>query len=157
MDILKKYRLQETIDCDPSFEACDLGDNEVIERPNGFDLFNLTFTVGALELIAPFLSLTVSILLFPNTQLGWGIIVLMFPAIAFVYPNLLWALLSLIYFVFGDNIFIFNWVDSVLVFVIQYVISMLTPLLFIFFLVLDFVYLFSVPDELGILSIYLIL
>ena len=60
MEIFRKYRLQETIDCDPSIETCDPSDNELIERPNGKDLFNLTFTVGALEIVGPFLSALLS-------------------------------------------------------------------------------------------------
>ena len=143
MEIFGKYMLQETIDCDPSFEACNSSESQVIERPNGFDLFNLTFTVGALEIFVPYLSLLLTALLFPDTNLGWGAIALLLPAFAFIYPNLIWALLSLVYFVFGNNIFIFNWVDSLLTFLIQYVISMLTPLIFILGLAINIAYLFA--------------
>ena len=82
-----------------------------------------------------------------------------FPSLAFLYPNLIWALLSLVYFVFGNKIFIFNWVDSVLVFIIQYVISMLTPLIFILGLAVNFTYILTDAEsnERGILSTYVIL
>ena len=39
-------------------------------------------------------------------------------------------LLTVIYFIAKDNLFIFNWVDSVLAFLIEYAISNLTPLFF---------------------------
>ena len=141
--MIRNYKLQETIDCDPSFETCDSSESHIIERPNGFDLFNLTFTVGALEIFVPYLSLILTTRLFPANNLGWDVLALLLPAFAFIYPNLIWALLSLVYFVFGNNIFIFNWVDSVLAFLIQYVISMLTPLIFILGLAINITYLFA--------------
>ena len=160
MEIFGKYMLQETIDCDPSFETCDPSKSEVIEKPDGSDLFHLTFTVGALEVFVPVLSLIGSaLLLFPDTEVGYiSLLILLFPALAFFYPNLIWALLSLVYFIFGNNVFIFNWVDSTLVFVIQYLTSMLTPLIFIIGLALNLIYLFLAADtEKGIILFYLIL
>ena len=71
MDIFRKYKLQETIDCDPSFETCDPSKNEVIERPDGSDLFYLTFIVGAFEIIVPYLSILFSAtVLFPDVDVG---------------------------------------------------------------------------------------
>ena len=122
-------------------------------------MFHLVFTVGALEVLVPYLSLFGSaVLLFPDADVGFiSLIVLLIPAIAFFYPNLIWALLALVYFIFGNKVFIFNWVDSTLVFVIQYVISMLTPLIYIIGLAINLTYLFLAADtEKGIILFYLI-
>ena len=127
--------LQESTgtDCDASLESCGAASNgEVMERPNGFDLFHLLWSVTLLEIIGPVFTVFPALLLNPDTYLGLENILFWFPAILFAYANVIPLLLSLIYFIFGDNIFLFSWVDSVLVIWIQYVMSMLTPAIFLF-------------------------
>ena len=61
----------------------------------------------------------------------------------FVFFHWVPALLTILYFVFGNRIFIFNWVDSLLAFWIQYLLSILTPSIFlvsIAFQVIYFIY-----------------
>ena len=157
MKILDRIeRLNEAIDCDSSVESCDRASSEVVVRPSGFDLFNLTITVGVLEVLAPFFSILISVTLFPNTQIGNDIVAFLIPAVFFAYPNIIWALLTLVYFIFGNNIFIFNWVDTVLAFLIQYLISMLTPTTFIFGLLFNFYLWLEDPDERGIITTFLL-
>ena len=119
-------------------------------------MFNLTYTVAAFEIVGPWAVALLSLVLFPNNDLEWGALIFFIPTVAFLYPNLTMALLSLLYFVFGDNIFIFNWVDSVLAFLIQYVVSMLTPLIYIIGIIFQLAYWGSEPNERGLITFNLI-
>ena len=115
----------------------------MLRPPNGLDLFNLTFSVTALELAGPWFTTAFVSQLFPDVYLQYGIFVFLYPIIFFAIFHWLPALLTALYFVFGNRIFIFNWVDSFLVFVIQYLLSILTPMIFLIeisFLVIYFIY-----------------
>ena len=156
MEVLSRFKLQETIDCDPSLESCEVSYAEADERPNSLDLFNLIWTVTALELAGPYLTTFLTLRLFPKAAIGFSVLIFLLP-MALIYLYWLPILLSLLYFVFGNNIFIFNWVDSTLVFIIQYVMSMLTPTAFIFSIAFQLIYWYYNPDERGFATLNIVL
>ena len=81
----------------------------------------------------------------------------MLSAYFFLVTYWLPALLSVLYFVFGNNIFIFKWDDSVLVFLIEYVISFMTPLLFTLGFIYPVIYWVNIPEWRGMTSSYMVM
>ena len=116
--------------CNPDIELCT--PQEVIIRPKAADLFNLTFSVYGLAIISPVFITFIAVQLFPGVPFdGFTLILFIISTALFLYTYWIPMLLSLVYFIFKDNFFLFSWVDSVLAFLIEYVISNLTPLYFI--------------------------
>ena len=113
----------ENQNCDQSIELCQIdNENQKMERPSSSDLYNLTWTLYLIELFGPILiALPIDLVLtniFNKQSVGEGIVLFTAPSILFFYLYLIPALLTLLYAIFGNNAFIFNWVDSVLVFLI---------------------------------------
>ena len=67
MEILCRPGPSASNDCDPCLESCESGFNEAVVRPpNGLDLFNLTWSVTALEIAGPLItSILTSIVVAP--------------------------------------------------------------------------------------------
>ena len=145
------------MDCNPDIETC--GNNsslsEVEVRPSGADLFHLTFSVFGLEFISPVLITFVSLAIFPE----YAFTALNFLVSTYLFAQVYWVplLLSLLYFIFGDNFFLFNWVDTVLVFLIEYAISNLTPLIFLLGAIVPVLVFLSTPEWRGLTTTYLLL
>ena len=110
----------------------------------------------ALEVFGPYATVLISFLFNQDTNISWGIIIFIIPMVLFAYAYFIPLLLSLVYFIFGNNIFIFNWVDSVLVFIIQYLMSILTPTIFLISIGLQIIFWFARSDERGFASVFII-
>ena len=57
MERLARHMLQDTLDCDPSIEACQSSYSEATEDPKASDLLNLTLTLPVLDIVVPYLLL----------------------------------------------------------------------------------------------------
>ena len=108
------------VDCDAGQEACQ--NTAAPERPNGDDFNSLFFTfVGAVYLLAtPLLPL----LFVDNSNASGNEFVIYFlPSFVYTYAYSIPFVLFLIYLVFGANLFLFRWVDTALVLIIEHWIS----------------------------------
>ena len=115
--------------CDVSIDGCGEVAHSELVRPEADDFNNLT-----LGYIAEFIWLLL-IPLFPmffydsDFESGDELTVLFYPMtfVLFIYP--IPFALSVLYMIFGDNVFLFSWVDSVLVVLIEHWVSNTQPCL----------------------------
>ena len=149
-----KYRLQETVDCDSSIETCNSGASEVIEGTSGADLANLVFTVGALELLLPILNAYLTDALFPGDIVN-EFMIYVIPTLLFSWPNLTYAFQAIWWFSFGNN-YTSSDIDTELVWMIQDVMSNLTPLILIISFAAFIEMIRAYPDSRGATAFYLI-
>ena len=70
-------------------------------------------------------------LLFSSGNAGLEALIFFYPGIALLYIYMLPFVLSIIYLLFGDGFFLFSWVDSVLSFYIEHLLSNFMPIFFI--------------------------
>ena len=89
-----------------------------------------------------------------DEAIGWSILLYLINSYFILITYWIPALLTLIYFVFGNKAFIFNWVDSVLAQIIQYEISMITPFNYLISIALQVLFFYYNPEFRGFTTLY---